>query len=50
MARCWCGKEEKEIGCGEGEEQQCFVEGQPPWMGRFSCDNLCEGCAHIFSL
>ena len=44
MARCWCGKEEKEIGCGEGEERQCFVEGQPPWMGRFSCDNLCERC------
>ena len=50
MARCWCGKEEKEIGCGEGEERECFVEGQPPWMGRFSCDSLCERCVYIFSL
>ncbi|KAF8800801.1 hypothetical protein BYT27DRAFT_7227305 [Phlegmacium glaucopus] len=38
LARCRCGKEEKEIGCGEGKEEQCFVEGQPPWIGRFSCD------------
>ena len=48
IARCWCGKEEKEIGCEEGKEQQCFVEGQPPWMGRFSCDRLCERCVYIF--
>ena len=47
MARCWCGKEEREIGCGEGEERQCFVEGQPPWMGRFSCDKRCERCVRI---
>ncbi|KAF8814255.1 hypothetical protein BYT27DRAFT_6337901, partial [Phlegmacium glaucopus] len=31
LARCRCGKEEKEMGCGEGKEEQCFVEGQPPW-------------------
>lgn len=48
MARCWCGKVEKEIECEEGSEQQCFVEGQPPWIGRFSCDKRCERCAYIF--
>ncbi|KAF8157144.1 hypothetical protein B0H34DRAFT_712422 [Crassisporium funariophilum] len=42
MARCWCGKEEKEIGCGEGREVQCFIEGQSPWIGRFTCDSTCE--------
>ena len=47
MARCWCGKEEKEIGCGEGKEEQCFVEGQSPWMGRFSCNELCERCVFL---
>ena len=48
MARCWCGKEEREIGCGEGEERQCFVEGEPPWMGRFSCDKRCQRCAYMY--
>lgn len=41
-ARCWCGKTEKELGCGEGEPQECFVEGETPWIGRFSCDLVCE--------
>ena len=47
MARCWCGKEEREIRCGEGDEKECFVVGQPPWMGRFSCDEPCERYAFI---
>ena len=40
--RCWCGKEGKEIRCGVGEEVQCFVEGEIPWVGRFGCDQTCE--------
>jgi transcriptional repressor NF-X1 len=41
QARCWCGKEEKQVRCGIGEEVQCFVEGETPWAGRFGCDNTC---------
>jgi len=36
------------MGCGEGKEEQCFVDGQPPWLGRFSCDQFCERCAYFF--
>ncbi|TFK41756.1 hypothetical protein BDQ12DRAFT_733207 [Crucibulum laeve] len=41
MARCYCGKEEKEVGCGEGSAVQCYVEQHDPWIGRFSGDHSC---------
>ena len=49
-ARCWCGKEEKEIGCAEGKEEQCFVEGQSPWIGSFSCNKPCQRHSLVFFL
>ncbi|KAL6303220.1 hypothetical protein BKA93DRAFT_788613 [Sparassis latifolia] len=42
--KCYCGKEEKEIGCGEGEEKECIVvEGgaERQWIGKYSCKNAC---------
>ncbi|KAI0827026.1 hypothetical protein BC628DRAFT_1319106 [Trametes gibbosa] len=44
MARCYCGKEEKEIGCGEGEEKNCTVlqDGKEErWVGQFACESIC---------
>ena len=41
-SRCWCGKSNKEVRCGDGEEVQCFVEGESPWIGRFGCGKTCE--------
>ena len=41
MSRCWCGKEEMQIRCGEGEETQGFVEGESPWIGKFGCGKIC---------
>ncbi|KAF8198478.1 hypothetical protein BJ912DRAFT_951515 [Pholiota molesta] len=40
--KCYCGKEGKTVTCGEGREIQCFVEGETPWIGRFTCDNVCD--------
>ncbi|KZT10350.1 uncharacterized protein LAESUDRAFT_644605 [Laetiporus sulphureus 93-53] len=43
-ARCYCGKEERELGCGEGEEKECAVmeEGQEKrWTGQFECGEIC---------
>ena len=40
-ARCWCGKEERQLRCGVGEEVQCFLEGEQLWIGRFPCGNVC---------
>ncbi|KAI0711152.1 hypothetical protein C8T65DRAFT_776732 [Cerioporus squamosus] len=37
-ARCYCGKEEKELGCGEGEPKACHDQ----WVGRFACEKTCE--------
>jgi len=45
VAKCYCGKEEKDLECGVGEEKQCAVveDGlEKQWLGRFTCDNLCE--------
>ncbi|KAI0360572.1 hypothetical protein OH77DRAFT_1470646 [Trametes cingulata] len=45
MARCYCGKEEKELGCGEGEEKECLVvqDGKEDrWVGRFACEQTCN--------
>ncbi|KAJ7820072.1 hypothetical protein B0H14DRAFT_3876391 [Mycena olivaceomarginata] len=39
--RCWCGKHEKEVGCGEGEAAPCssFEES---WIGPFVCADSCD--------
>ncbi|KAI8986770.1 hypothetical protein BD414DRAFT_42500 [Trametes punicea] len=45
MARCYCGKEEREMGCGEGEMKPCGVvqDGQEErWVGWFACENTCD--------
>ncbi|KAL1943906.1 hypothetical protein VTO73DRAFT_3724 [Trametes versicolor] len=44
-ARCYCGKDEKELSCGEGEEKECRVvqDGkEDSWVGRFACENTCD--------
>lgn len=41
IAKCWCGKEEQEIGCGEGKAVACSVENEGEWTGRFGCSNIC---------
>ncbi|KAG2003340.1 shuttle craft protein [Coprinopsis cinerea AmutBmut pab1-1] len=40
--KCYCGKHEKEMLCGEGRAVDCFVEGQTPWIGRYACEETCE--------
>ncbi|KZP23527.1 hypothetical protein FIBSPDRAFT_910249 [Athelia psychrophila] len=40
--RCYCGKTEKEVACGEGEEKACKVDGVEEWKGRFQCQNDCD--------
>ncbi|KAJ7512060.1 hypothetical protein B0H11DRAFT_1698808 [Mycena galericulata] len=43
QARCWCGKEEREVGCGEGDAAECTRDGAAePWIGRFTCDAPCD--------
>ncbi|KAI0336848.1 hypothetical protein GY45DRAFT_25326 [Cubamyces sp. BRFM 1775] len=50
LARCYCGKEEREMGCGEGEEKECVVvdDGKEErWTGRYACEGTCNrpfGC------
>ncbi|OSX63454.1 hypothetical protein POSPLADRAFT_1139991 [Postia placenta MAD-698-R-SB12] len=42
--RCYCGKEERELGCGIGEEKECSVleDGEhQQWTGRFVCEAVC---------
>lgn len=41
MARCWCGKAERELGCGIGEMKECVIGGER-WEGEFDCGQLCE--------
>ncbi|TBU61184.1 hypothetical protein BD310DRAFT_1037442 [Dichomitus squalens] len=44
-ARCYCGKVEKDLGCGEGEDKECAVvrDGQEEkWVGRFACEETCD--------
>src|ERR1700733_3998784 len=31
ITKCWCGKEEKEVGCAEGEAVVCSVENEREW-------------------
>ncbi|KAJ7293231.1 hypothetical protein C8J57DRAFT_1161770 [Mycena rebaudengoi] len=43
QARCWCGKEEHEVGCGEGEAISCSRDDAPEtWIGRFACAGNCD--------
>ena len=49
-ARCWCGKSEKELACGEGEAQESFIEGEVPWVGRYPCDQICERYARFVTI
>jgi len=42
IVKCYCGKEEKEVDCGEGTPAECFVEGEAPWIGRYTCDRECQ--------
>lgn len=49
-ARCYCGKVEKTLSCGEGEEKDCTVviNGQEEkWVGRFACEEICERCVQF---
>ncbi|KAJ7336336.1 hypothetical protein DFH08DRAFT_925596 [Mycena albidolilacea] len=44
-ARCWCGKHEKEVGCGEGEAVPCSSfspDADESWIGRFACADSCD--------
>ncbi|KAI0037225.1 hypothetical protein K488DRAFT_39490 [Vararia minispora EC-137] len=44
-ARCWCGKEERYMACGQGEEKECVVmkDGvEERWTGKFACENTCD--------
>ncbi|KAJ7039810.1 hypothetical protein C8F04DRAFT_996217 [Mycena alexandri] len=47
-ARCWCGKEEKEVGCGEGDAVPCSRDGAngkdiaETWIGCFACAETCD--------
>ncbi|KAJ7800446.1 hypothetical protein B0H14DRAFT_3785499 [Mycena olivaceomarginata] len=46
--RCWCGKHEKEVSCGEGEAVPCSSfspsspEAEELWIGRFACADSCD--------
>ena len=45
VERCYCGKAEKELRCGEGVKQQSVVrdtEGERKWVGQFACDRVCD--------
>lgn len=40
-ARCYCGKDTRQIKCGEGVAKVCIV-GEEQWEGQFECEALCE--------
>ena len=44
--RCYCGKVEREVSCGNGEEKESIVNGEDgtveKWTGRFQCENNCD--------
>lgn len=45
LARCWCGKDRKQLACGAGEDKECNVlgsHGEESWIGKFDCSNMCE--------
>lgn len=41
---CYCGKEEKEVPCGNRKDRAvvCAVEGEVGWEGRYECDGVCD--------
>ena len=39
-SKCYCGRVELTLKCGEGEEKACS-DGQKTWNGRFSCRETC---------
>jgi transcriptional repressor NF-X1 len=45
-SRCWCGKEERDLGCGKGTPRESVVISdsgeEDRWIGRFECTNLCN--------
>ncbi|KAG9092665.1 FKBP12-associated protein [Ceratobasidium sp. UAMH 11750] len=41
-AKCYCGKQQKEMACGTGVFKDCAVEGEESWTGRWQCDRICE--------
>ena len=53
LSRCWCGKERKDLACGEGEEKECNIltaDGKESWIGKFGCDNVCGRYVPVFFL
>ena len=51
LARCWCGKERKQLACGAGEDKECNIissHGEESWIGKFDCGNLCERSVVVY--
>ncbi|KAG1729490.1 uncharacterized protein EDB91DRAFT_1159352 [Suillus paluster] len=44
VVACYCGKEEKEVPCGDrkGWVVVCAVEGEVGWEGQYECDGVCD--------
>ena len=47
ITKCYCGKVDREVRCGEGEEKECSLAGkdgqlEQKWVGKFSCDGICN--------
>ncbi|CAE6495553.1 unnamed protein product [Rhizoctonia solani] len=42
VARCYCGKHEKDMSCGVGVSIDCSAEGQGAWEGRWQCEDICD--------
>ncbi|KAH7924930.1 hypothetical protein BV22DRAFT_1195572 [Leucogyrophana mollusca] len=49
VVKCFCGKEEKEVPCGDGKDRSVFCSlvldansREEKWEGRFECDNTCN--------
>ena len=47
VVKCYCGKVEREVPCGEGEDIECVEAndrdgGEQRWFGRFDCGNTCN--------
>ena len=53
LVKCYCGKEEKEVACGEGLPKDSVVgsgSDEKQWVGRFACENKCDRYASFLSL
>ena len=49
-ARCYCGKDERQLACGEGVEKTSVVleDGHEiRWTGCFECENQCDRCVAV---